>query len=106
MAASDASGFPVAADIESASPHEVKWVEDTLDQSFIKKSPPKLIGDKAYDSESLDQKLMKDRGIDMIAPHPKNRKVKTQDGRMYWSRKSGQLIKRNFEISVSHKPWG
>ena len=97
MAVSDASGFPVAAHIESASPHEVKLVEDTLDQSFIKKPLQKLIGDKAYDSDGLDQKLMEDSGIDMIAPHRKNRKIKTQDGPKL------RRYKRRWKVGVSSK---
>ncbi|MCG8550500.1 MAG: IS5 family transposase [Desulfobacterales bacterium] len=82
MAIADASGFPVAACVESASPHEVKLVEKTIDSSFTPHAPDKLIGDKAYDSDPLDQKLMEDRCIEMIAPHRRGRKKpKTQDGR-------------------------
>lgn len=82
MAITDASGLPFAAHIESASPHEVKLVNATLDTSFIGKDPEKLIGDKAYDSDKLDEDLKDNRGVDMIAPHRRNRKKpKTQDGR-------------------------
>ena len=82
MAIADAAGFPVAAHIESASPHEVKLVEATIDSGFTEYAPDRLIGDKAYDSDKLDQKLYEDRGIDMIAPHRKRRKrLATQDGR-------------------------
>lgn len=82
MAITDASGLPIAAYIESASPHEVKLVEATLDSSFIDKVPEKLIGDKAYDSDKLDEKLYENRGIEMISPHRRNRsKPRTQDGR-------------------------
>lgn len=82
MAIADASGFPVAACVESASPHEVKLVEKTIDSSFTPYAPDKLIGDKAYDSDPLDQKLMQERCIEMIAPHRMGRKKpKTQDGR-------------------------
>ena len=82
MAITDASGLPFAAHIESASPHEVKLVNATLDTSFIGKDPEKLIGDKAYDSDKLDEDLKDNRGVDMIAPHRRNRKrPKTQDGR-------------------------
>ena len=81
MAIADAAGFPVAACVESASPHEVKLVEKTIDSSFTPNAPDKIIGDKAYDSDPLDQKLMKDRCIEMIAPHRAGRKKpKTQDG--------------------------
>jgi hypothetical protein len=34
MAIADAAGFPVSAHIESASPHEVKLVEATIDSGF------------------------------------------------------------------------
>jgi transposase len=82
MAITDASGIPVAAYIESASPHEVKLVEVTIDNCFIPDAPEKLIGDKAYDSDPLDNRLLDERGIEMIAPHRKGRKrPKTQDGR-------------------------
>ena len=82
MAIADASGLPVAAHVESASPHEVKLVEDTIDRSFTQYAPDKLIGDKAYDSDPLDDRLLEDRGVEMIAPHRKGRKKpNTQDGR-------------------------
>jgi transposase len=82
MAIADVSGLPVAAHIESASPHEVKSVEATVDSSFTPDAPDKIIGDKAYDSDKLDQRLAEERGIEMIAPHKVNRKKPpTQDGR-------------------------
>ena len=82
MAIADAAGFPVAAHVESASPHEVKLVEETIDSSFTEYAPDRIIGDKAYDSDKLDQQLSEDRNIELIAPHKKNRKKpSTQDGR-------------------------
>jgi len=82
MAITDASGLPVAAHVESASPHEVKLVEATIDSGFTQYAPDKLIGDKAYDSDKLDQQLRAERGVEMIAPHRKGRrKPRTQDGR-------------------------
>ena len=43
--------------------------------------PDNLVGDKAYDSDPLDAEV-KERGVEMIAPHRKNRtRPKTQDGR-------------------------
>ena len=79
MAIADGSGLPVAVHIESASPHEVRLVEATLDCRFLEAQPERLIGDKAYDSDGLDKRL-RERGIEMIAPNRENRK-KTQDGR-------------------------
>ena len=69
MAIADRGGLPVAVCIESASPHEVKLVEKTLDHRFIDEQPKKLIGDKAYDSDPLDDKLKTERNIEMIVPH-------------------------------------
>ena len=68
----DASGIPVSAHIESASPHELKLVEATIDSSFTQYAPDRIVGDKAYDSDGLDERLLNDRGIEMIAPHRKN----------------------------------
>src|SRR3989442_8420429 len=48
---------------------------------MIEAKPENLIGDRAYDSDKLDDELRED-GIEMIAPHRSNRKKrKTQDGR-------------------------
>ena len=82
MAIADAAGFPVAAHVESASPHEVKLVEETIDSGFTQNTPDRNIGDKAYDSDKLDEQLNEERGIELIAPHRKGRKKpRTQDGR-------------------------
>jgi IS5 family transposase len=65
----------------SASPHEVTLVEETLEQNLLSNAPERLIGDGAYDSDPLDERL-EERGIEMIAPHRKNRVAPaTQDGR-------------------------
>lgn len=51
MAIADASDLPVAIDIESASPHEVKLVENTLENRFTRNAPERMISDKGYDSD-------------------------------------------------------
>lgn len=79
MAVADRSGLPIALHIESASPHEVTLVEDTLATAFVGDLPARLIGDRAYDSDKLDEAL-RDSGIEMIAPYRRGRR-KTQDGR-------------------------
>jgi transposase len=54
---------------------------DILEARFTKELPDQLIGDKAYDSDPLDERL-KEKGVQRIAPHKMNRKKeKTQDGR-------------------------
>ena len=80
MAVVEAHGMPVALTIDSAHPHEVKLVEQTLEARFVEDQPDPLIGDNAYDSDVLDATLARS-GIPMIAPHRNNRKNRTQDGR-------------------------
>ena len=78
----DARGLPVAVDTTSASPHESRLVQRLFDFMLTEEVPPRVIGDKAYDSDRLDEELA-EQGIEMIAPHRANRKVAnfTQDGR-------------------------
>jgi transposase len=81
MAIADRTGPPVAIYVSSATPHEVTLVDRKLEACFTTAQPERLIGDKAYDSDALDERL-RARGIELIAPHrAKRRKPKTQDGR-------------------------
>jgi transposase len=81
MAIADRHGLPIAVGIASASPHETRLVEATLQQRFTTAPPERLIGDRAYDSDPLDHKLQQ-QGVQLIAPHKHNRsKPRTQDGR-------------------------
>jgi transposase len=57
-------------------------VESTLANRFVEEAPQRLIGDRAYDSDPLDERL-REQGIELIAPHRANRsKPATQDGRI------------------------
>ena len=78
----DANGLPLAVDTMSASPHESQLVQGLFEFMLAQEMPERIIGDKAYDSDPLDQ-AMAEMGIEMIAPHRCNRKAenKTQDGR-------------------------
>ena len=78
----DARGLPVAVDTMSASPHESQLVQQLFDFMLTEKPPDRVIGDKAYDSDQLDDELA-EYGIEMIAPHRVNRRPEnvTQDGR-------------------------
>ena len=80
MAVADSAGLPVAVWTESATPHEVTLVQQTLAEVFVAEPIERLIGDNAYDSDRLDQDLA-ETGVEMIAPHRSNRKNRTQDGR-------------------------
>lgn len=67
----------------SASPHEIRLVGTTLKHGLTEELPEKQIGDKAYDSDALDEELAQ-LGIELIASHKRNRKeAKTQDGRKF-----------------------
>jgi transposase len=59
----------------------VTLVEQTLEACLLDELPPRLIGDMAYDSDALDERLWRERGVELIAPNKSNRIVKTQDGR-------------------------
>jgi transposase len=96
MAISDASGLPLGVPAASASPHEVTLVEATLAASCASEEPKRLIGDRAYDSDPLDEALA-ERGIEMIAPHRrKRRRPRTQDGRKLRRYKRRWKIERLF----------
>ena len=96
MAVSDAAGTCLALHVTSASPHEVRLVQETLSARHVNAQPAKRIGDKAYDSDPLDAELA-EQNIDMIAPHRANRKKpKTQDGRELRRYKRRWKIERLF----------
>ena len=80
MAVADGHGLPLAIDVASASPAEVRLDCSTLEARFIPEVPERLIGDKAYDSDPLAAQLA-EVGIELIAPNRTNRRKKTQDGR-------------------------
>lgn len=80
MALADRAGLPVAITIASASPHETRLVEHTLNASFLPDNPVRIIGDAAYDSDGLDRTLAA-FDIELIAPHRGNRIHLTQDRR-------------------------
>lgn len=66
--------------MQSASPAECQLVEEVLAGSFLDELPASLVGDKAYDSDALDQKLADEYDIELIAPN-RQRRSQTQDGR-------------------------
>lgn len=78
----DARGLPVAVETMSAAPHESRLAQGLFDFMLTTQMPLRVIGDKAYDSDALDQALAQE-GVELIAPHRSNRKSEniTQDGR-------------------------
>ena len=97
MAICDGHGLPLAVHLASASPGEVTLVTETLEARFLAEYPLRLIGDKAYDSDPLDEQSMTTYGIEMIARHRDNRRrPPTQDGRPLRRRKRRWKIERLF----------
>ena len=81
MALVDKSGRPIALSLHDAAPHEVGLVMGLFEKCLTREKPKRIIGDKAYDSDPLDEAFAK-LGVEVIAPHRKNRKKeKSQDGR-------------------------
>jgi transposase len=80
MAVVDARGLPIGLRVFSAGEHEVRQAEETLFSCWSEYLPERVIADRGFDSDALDASLA-DSGVDMIVPHRKNRKVRTQDGR-------------------------
>jgi len=78
----DGQGLPLGVSVASADKGEPQMVQQTLDLFVDESRPERLIGDKAYDSDPLDEVLAQ-LGIEMIAPHRSNRRPDrlTQDGR-------------------------
>ena len=77
----DREGLPLSVSTHAANHHEVTLVQLSFDFYMLEAMPGHLVGDKAYDSDELDEQLRSD-GIEMVAPHRKNRtRLKTQDGR-------------------------
>jgi transposase len=96
MAIVDRHGLPLAVSTHAANHHEVTLVQLSFDFYMIEAKPENLIGDRAYDSDPLDEQL-RDQGIEMIAPHKSNRvKPRTQDGRRLRRYERRWIVERFF----------
>jgi transposase len=95
MAIVDHHGLPLAVATRAANHHEVTLVHLTFDFYVIEAKPENLIGDRAFDSDQLDETL-RAQGAEMIAPHRSNRKRKTQDGRRLRRHECLRIVERFF----------
>ncbi len=72
-------------------------MEETIDNGFLAAAPERLIGDRAYDSDGLDERLREERGIELIAKHRSNRRrAKTRNGRPLRRMKHRWRVERLF----------
>ena len=96
MAIVDRHGLPLSVSTYAANHHEVTLVQLSFDFYMIESKPENLIGDRAYDSDQLDDELKK-QGTEMIAPHRSNRKKRrTQDGRRLRRYERRWIVERFF----------
>lgn len=95
LAIVDRHGLPLSVSTHAATNHEVTLVQLSFDFYMLEAKPEHLIGDRAYDSDGLDEDLKQD-GISLIAPHRSTRKLKTQDGRHLRQYQRRWLVERFF----------
>jgi transposase len=95
MAIVDRHGLPLSVSTYAANHHEVTLVQLSFEFYMIEAKPENLIGDRAYDSDRLDEQLRRE-GVEMIAPHRSNRKRKTQDGRRLRRYERRRIVERFF----------
>ena len=97
MGITDAQGLPIGLCLESASRHEIKLVEKTIESVYAPYLSSRLIGDKAYDSDRVDPVIEEKYGVELIAPHKRNRRAApTQDGRKLRRYKRRWKVERCF----------
>jgi transposase len=98
MALADGNGLPISICIADGNRHDVVLTEQTLDAAFVDELPPRLIGDKAWDSKKHEVTLAEQRELELIAPkrqgqNPSRRK---QDGRKLRRAKRRWMVERLF----------
>jgi transposase len=103
MVVVDGAGVPLGDYVHSASPAEVRLAETTRANIRVtrrhqagrpRQKPERVIADGGYDSDPLRQRLAR-RGIELIAPHHRNRtRPATQDGRAFRRYKRRWIVER------------
>jgi len=99
MALADSNGLPLSVHIDDGNRHDAVLTDRTLDAAFVDYLPPKLVADKAWDSEPLRAQLAEERNIELIAPvrsGRKHRSKRKQDGRPLRRYKRRWKIERLF----------
>lgn len=98
MALADARGLPLSIAIADGSRHDVVLTDLALDSSFVDELPPKLVGDKAWDSAKHQNLLSLERGIELIAPKKggKRPSKRRQDGRSLRRLRRRWMVERLF----------
>ena len=104
MVVVDGAGVPLGIHVTSASPSEVTLIDATLNTIRVprrgpgrpRQKPPRLIGDRGYDSDPVRERLDK-RGITFIVPYRANRTTRPyEDGRHLRRYRHRWIIERTF----------
>jgi Transposase DDE domain len=104
MAIVDRHGLPLSVSTHAANHHEVRLVQLCFDFYMIEAKPENLIGDRAYDSDPLDDELRND-GIEMIAPPAAHARSAT--AKSFHARLAGRALLRLDTMATSHpRPLG
>lgn len=100
----DAKGVPLALSLDAANVGETAMVQQTLALADESIQPKRLIGDKGYDSDTLD-KTLAELGIEMISPHRSNRRpdTATQDGRPLRRYRKRWVVERTIAWLGNHR---
>jgi transposase len=98
----DRHGLLLSVSTYAANHHEVTLVQLSFEFYMIEAKPKNLIGDRAYDSDELDEQLRRE-GVEMTAPHRSNRKRKTQDGRRLRNNERRWIVERFFAWIQWHR---
>ncbi len=102
MVLADGQGVPLGILVASASPGESALALQTLRTVRVPRPggrgrprslPERIVANRAYDSKSLWKTLRK-KGVDLITPHTRRRKVKFQDGRKLRRYKRRWIVER------------
>lgn len=98
MAICDGAGRPLGFSIHGADTHETKCVSDVLESIPPEMLPIRLFGDKAYDSQGLQDTIALEWDIDFHAPIRKNNKqsIESSDEEIQEGKKSRWKVERLF----------
>jgi transposase len=99
----DGQGTPRSVHTASAQEAEVNLIEPLLEHRTCRRSPERLLDDRAADSDPLRARLAV-RRIELICPHRKNRKrPPTQDGRKLRRYKRRYKVERSISWLLNYR---
>ena len=106
MALANRDGLPLAIAIGRGNRHDVALTDRTLDAAFVDELPPRLIGDRAWDSGKHERLLASERNIELIAPEKRGNPSRKQDRRALRRYKRRWKVERLFAWLTQHRRLG